>query len=68
MNGMEIYTTCIGTHTVVGNMFLSNSMNGLFVGSGTTNATNNTFQSNRNGLVVYSNTTVGTDLSVTDTK
>jgi Right handed beta helix region/FG-GAP-like repeat len=66
-NGMEIYTSCLGSHTITGNTFIGNSLNGLFIGSGTTSVLNNTFQSNVNGLVSYSNTTVGVELSSTNT-
>jgi hypothetical protein len=66
-NGMEIYTSCLGNHSITGNTFISNSLNGLFIGSGTTSVLNNTFQSNVNGLVSYSNTTIGPELSSTNT-
>ncbi len=58
-NGLEIYGTCLGTHTVTGNTFIDNSLNGLFVGSGTVTATNNVFESNGDGITVF----VGNDSS-----
>jgi len=52
-NGMEIYISCIGTHTVTGNTFIGNSQNGLFAGSGTLTASNNHFESNSSGIFLF---------------
>ena len=52
-SGMEIYLTCSGTQTLAGNSFVGNALNGLFIGSGTANLTNNLFQSNTIGLTLY---------------
>jgi len=50
---MEIYISCIGTHTVTGNTFIGNSQNGLFAGSGTLTASNNHFESNSSGIFLF---------------
>jgi hypothetical protein len=65
-NGLEIYGTCTGTHSVIGNTFINNSLNGLFVGSGTVTANNNAFDSNNNGITVYvdNNASSNTHLTV----
>lgn len=56
-SGMEIYLTCSGTQTLTGNTFIGNALNGLFMGSGIGNFTNNVFQSNTIGLTLYADTT-----------
>ncbi len=56
-SGMEIYVTCSGSHTITGNAFVGNALNGLFVGSGNASITNNLFQSNTVGLTLYVDTT-----------
>ena len=65
-NGLEIYGTCLGTHTVTGNTFVGNSLNGLFVGSGTVSVTNNAFDNNAIGITVYAddNGSSNTNLTV----
>jgi hypothetical protein len=57
-NGMEVYISCLGNQTITGNTFIGNTLNGLFIGSGTASVLNNTFQSNANGLVLYSTSAV----------
>jgi len=52
-SGMEVYLTCSGTQSIVGNTFIGNALNGLFVASGTANITNNWFQANTIGLTLY---------------
>ena len=52
-NGLEFYATCLGTQTVSGNTFDNNSLNGIFVGSGSASISGNTFSNNRNGITVY---------------
>jgi hypothetical protein len=56
-SGMEVYLTCSGTQTITGNSFVGNALNGLFVGSGNVNLTNNTFQANAIGTTIYADTT-----------
>ncbi|MEO8675482.1 MAG: right-handed parallel beta-helix repeat-containing protein [Casimicrobiaceae bacterium] len=56
-SGMEIYVTCSGTHTITGNAFVGNALNGLFVGSGNVSITNNLFQTNAVGVTLYVDTT-----------
>ncbi len=54
-NGVEYYLTCIGSHTLTGNTLISNTLNGVFVGSGTVAMTGNTFQQNRIGVTLFAN-------------
>jgi hypothetical protein len=63
-NGLEFYVTCLGTHTVSGNTFDGNSLNGIFVGSATATITNNLFSNNRNGITVYADSTSSANTSI----
>jgi len=62
-NGMEVYVSCLGNQTITGNTFIGNSLNGLFIGSGTASVLNNTFQTNANGLVLFSTSAAATPSS-----
>ncbi len=52
-NGLEIYTSCEGTHSVTGNTFVGNTLNGAFAGSSTVTFTGNAFRQNRIGISLY---------------
>jgi len=54
-NGVEFYRSCIGKQIVTGNVFDSNTLNGIYIGGGTLNASNNTFSNNQNGITIQSN-------------
>jgi hypothetical protein len=54
-NGLEFYQTCTGSQVVSGNIFDSNTLNGIYIGSGTLDAANNTFSSNSDGMTIQSN-------------
>ncbi len=54
-NGIEFYSTCIGAQTVTGNTFANNTLNGIYIGSGSLDASNNTFSNNKNGMTLQSN-------------
>ncbi len=55
-NGLEIFLTCIGSHVVSGNTFVGNTLNGIFIGSGTATLTANMFQGNRIGVTAFAGT------------
>lgn len=53
-NGLELFITCVDTNFVVNsNTFDSNTADGVFVGSGAASVTNNVFNHNENGVVLY---------------
>jgi hypothetical protein len=52
-NGLEFYGSCLGSQTVSGNVFDGNSLNGVFVGSGSASISGNLFTRNRNGITVF---------------
>jgi hypothetical protein len=66
-NGLEFFLTCIGTHTVTGNTFEANSLNGIFIGSAGATIAGNIFSDNKNGITVYAETSssANTQISVT---
>lgn len=64
-NGLEIYLTCTGSHTVNGNVFAGNSLNGIYIGSGTAVVSNNAFVSNYIGVTASSEAGTGTNVSLT---
>lgn len=55
-NGVEFYSTCVGTQIVSGNTFDSNSLNGIDFGSGILDVSNNIFSHNKNGMTVETST------------
>lgn len=54
-NGLEFFSTCAGSQVVNGNIFDSNTLNGIYIGSGTLDAANNTFSNNSIGMTIQSN-------------
>lgn len=54
-NGLEFYQTCTGSQVVNGNIFDSNTLNGIYIGSGTLDAANNAFSNNSDGMTLQSN-------------
>lgn len=67
-NGAEYYATCAGNHSLAANTFVGNTLNGVFVGSGTVTLTGNTFRQNRIGMTLFANDGVANSVpSSTDT-
>jgi hypothetical protein len=63
-NGVEFYATCVGAQVVSGNTFAGNSLNGIYIGSGTLDVSNNTFSNNLNGITVQAGTLSSTSTVV----
>ena len=54
-NGTEYYATCVGTHQVIANTYIGNTLNGVFVGSGTVTLSGNAFKLNKIGVTLFAN-------------
>lgn len=51
-NGVEFNQTCSGAQVVRGNSFTSNTLNGIYIGSGTLDVSDNSFSNNQNGMTI----------------
>ncbi len=61
-NGVEFYATCVGSQFVSGNTFDGNSLNGIYLGSGSLSLSSNIFSNNKNGITVNASTLSSTSV------